>query len=116
MLPTRILVRRLPCVPTQNAGTGTLVHPVPAGATWPLALALVALARRENVIRRIGQKRDIARSLDRSCQYALVLGAVACLTTGTDLASIRDTVSQDISLLVADDCISISDASRTAIC
>jgi hypothetical protein len=57
---------------------------------------------RKAVIGRKGQERHIARTLDRPCEDPLVLGAVPCLSTRTDLAAVCHIVLQERDLLVVD--------------
>jgi hypothetical protein len=55
------------------------------------------------LVSRIWQQRDIARAFDCLGQHALMNGAVARNTTGQNLASFRDKVSQESGIFEIND-------------
>ena len=73
---------------------------MPANGSYALCRPSPSIARCKDVVRCVWQERHVARSLDRSGQHTLVLGASACLATRTDFATIGDVLFQAIDLLV----------------
>ena len=69
---------------------------------WSITWGLAAITRRKAVVRRKWKQRHITGTLDGAGKSALMLGAVAGLSTRADLASLGDSALDHIKLLVVD--------------
>lgn len=60
-------------------------------------------ARQVNVLRRVRQQRDLARTLERGCEHSLMSSAGAGLATRLDLAAVGDISAEAAGVFVIDE-------------